>query len=396
MNSSHHVLPDAAVLRRLAAVCAGALAACLLLAPAVMAGEPSTVTVRVEGSSATLLGPTQVTTTTAPVVKDGNPADSCPGTNASGALELATKGNWQGSWYGEGIGYSVETILGESHLFSGPTYWEFWLDNAPAAKGVCEQEIKDGDTLLFFPGCYGTECPAPSNPLGIEAPTVAEQGSPVQAKVTSYENGTGTPSPAAGATVSYEGRTTTTDASGLATLTFASTGEQEVKVTAPSSIRTETTVCVHNGDDGNCGTTAPAGTGGVESYKAASAPYRGPFALVADVTTIHDGELFRHGQGPRILAGQIDAHSTVTSVDLALRRSYRGRCSAYDGTSERFVKASCGHDSEFKAATAGNFSYLLPARLGPGRYVLDVTAMDLAGNTLALARGTSRLVFFVR
>jgi hypothetical protein len=373
-----------------------ALAVCLLFAPALLAAEPSTVTVRVEGASATLLGPTEVSTTTAPIVKDGNRADSCPGTNAVGALELATKGNWQGTWYGAGLGYSVETILGESYPFSGSAYWEFWLDNVPAAKGVCEQEIKDGDTLLFFPGCYGEGCPAPSNPLGIEAPATAEEGSPVQAKVTSYENGTGTPSPAAGATVSYEGTTTTTNASGLATLTFARAGAQEVKVSAPSSIRTETTVCVHHGEDGNCGTTAPGATGGVESYKAASVPYTGPFALVADVTTIHDGELFRHGQGPRILAGEIEAHSTVTSVELALRRTYRGRCSAYDGTSERFVKAPCGRAGAFKAASAGSFSYLLPGRLGPGRYVLDVTATDLAGNTVALARGSSRLVFYVR
>jgi hypothetical protein len=41
-------------------------------------------------------------------------------------------------------------------------------------------------------------------------------------------------------------------------------------------------------------------------------------------------------------------------------------------------------------------SYLLPHRLGRGRYVLDVIATDGAGNREALARGTSRVVFFVR
>jgi hypothetical protein len=41
-------------------------------------------------------------------------------------------------------------------------------------------------------------------------------------------------------------------------------------------------------------------------------------------------------------------------------------------------------------------SYLLPHRLRRGRYVLDVIAVDGAGNREPLARGTSRVVFFVR
>jgi len=398
MKTSHYVRPDAKLLRNLGAAWLATIVLSLLFAPVVRAGEPSTVTVRVEGSAATLLGPTQVTTSTTPIVKDGNAAHSCPGTNAIGALEAATGGNWSGTWEASFGAYTIETILGESHLFSGPTYWEFWIDNAPATEGVCGQEIKDGDTLLFFPACYGAECPAPSNPLGIEAPPAAEEGSPIQVKVTSYENGTGTPSPAAGASVSYEGTTTTTDGSGMATLTFASPGEQEVKVSAPSSIPAETTVCVHHGNDGNCGTTAPVATAGVESSTATAPPlpYKGPFALVADVATIHDGELFAHGFGPRLLAGEILSHSAVSSVGLALHRSYKGRCWAYDGISERFAKARCGSATTFKVASGGSFSYLLPAKLGPGRYVLDVTATDVAGNMVALARGSSRLVFYVR
>src|ERR1700716_1931712 len=72
----------------------------LTTAPAALAAGPATVTVRVEGLTETKLSATQVTTTTAPVVKDGNPEHACPGTNASGALELATGGNWSGAWFG--------------------------------------------------------------------------------------------------------------------------------------------------------------------------------------------------------------------------------------------------------------------------------------------------------
>jgi hypothetical protein len=85
----------------------------------------------------------------------------------------------------------------------------------------------------------------------------------------------------------------------------------------------------------------------------------------------------------------------VTSVSLRLRRSYRGRCYTYDGTSTRFVSARCGQGSFFKASTQSSFSYLLPESLRPGRYVLDAQATDAAGNVTRLARGTSRIVFYV-
>src|ERR1700756_376887 len=121
---------------------------------AAAAAEPANVTVRIEGSNETLLPATEVRTAPGPIVKDGNSEHFCDGTNAVGALDAATGGNWSGSWFGAsefGPGeYSVETILGESHLFSGPTFWEFWIDNTPSEKGVCSKEVHNGDTLLFF------------------------------------------------------------------------------------------------------------------------------------------------------------------------------------------------------------------------------------------------------
>ena len=87
----------------------------------------------------------------------------------------------------------------------------------------------------------------------------------------------------------------------------------------------------------------------------------------------------------------------MTSISLRLRRSYRGRCWAYSGSRERLQRARCGQGSFFKVASGGDsFSYLLPARLPPGRYVLDIEATDSAGNHTALARGSSRIVFYVK
>ena len=53
--------------------------------------------------------------------------------------------------------------------------------------------------------------------------------------------------------------------------------------------------------------------------------------------------------------------------------------------------------SFFQIASGGDsFSYLLPSRLPPGRYVLDIKATDSAGNRTPLDRGSSRIVFYVK
>src|SRR5437588_1181595 len=141
-----------------------------LLASASSAPAASTglVTVRVEGATETKLAPTQVTTTTAPFVKDGNPEHACPGTSAAGALELATGGSWSGRWFGgetkegrfEGLGYSVETVLGENHAFGSGGFWDEWLNNHEG-EGLCHDETQPGGQVLLFPCPESGACPTP-------------------------------------------------------------------------------------------------------------------------------------------------------------------------------------------------------------------------------------------
>ena len=82
-------------------------------------------------------------------------------------------------------------------------------------------------------------------------------------------------------------------------------------------------------------------------------------------------------------------------MSLALRRSYRGRCWAYDGVRERFARARCGTAKAFKVASGGEL--LLPAAERARARALRAgrDGADAAGNTIALARGTSRVVFYV-
>jgi hypothetical protein len=384
----------------------------LLGAPAApaLASGPATVTVRVEGLTETRLPATNVTTTTTPVVGEGDPPqDACPGTSALGALELATGGDWSGPWNSEFGQYEIYSIEGETHVFeagaSANYYWSFWLDDKESSLGACEAEAQEGDQVLFFPACYGEACPPAATPLGIEAPASADAGEAVPVTVKRYDS-QGEASPVAGATVSAAAMSVTTDADGHAQLDFPSAGRYTLRASAgPESVRTETVVCVHDGEDGNCGTRAPSGSPTGSSAPAISvggavarrAPYTGPYALVADATGIRNGHVYPRRHAPRLLSGKVMAHVPVTSISLRLRRTYRGRCWAYDGVSERLARRRCSEGSFFKVASGGeSFSYLLPFRLPVGRYVLDLDATDAAGNRTTLARGTSRIVFYVK
>jgi hypothetical protein len=394
----------------LALAFAYALVALLLLASQSEAasGNPATVTVRVEGVTETKLPLTQVTTTTEPVVKDGKAEDSCPGTSALGALQLATGGNWSGPWDASLHQYFIEAIAGEGEAVgASKDYWSFWVNDVFQETGACAVELEAGAQVLFFPICYEA-CPAGAEPtpLEIEAPATAIVGEPVSVTVRQYDT-KGKPTPAPGAAVSAPGAHATTDAQGHASLTFASAGSYTLSVTGasggPPAVRTETTVCVHTANDGKCGTSIQAGpSGSVTSGAVAGhssphpSPYTGPYAVVAQIAGLLEHHAYSRAHAPRVLAGTVTAHTAVTSVSIALRRSFHNRCSAYDALRERFAHARCGAAPFFEVSHSPSFSYLLPAALAPGRYVLDVEATDAAGNHTTLARGTSRIVFFVR
>jgi hypothetical protein len=381
-----------------------------LAAPA-LAGAPATVTVRVlvpstpqyEGYE-TLTPLATVTTTIAQVTKDGG---SCPGTSAGGALELGTKGNWEGVWSSKYSDYEVISIDGKSYPFepNSPAnyYWSFWLNNKYEEKGICEAELEAGDQVLFFPSCYGASCPTAPGLLGIEAPTTAEVGKPVTVTVNRY-NSEGKREPAAGVTVGGGGSSAETNSEGHVTLTLP--GDDTYTLTAtgsagesPKSVPAEAFICAHEGNDGECGTHVPASGPSTQTPTSSTVtpPYTGPYALVADATGIHDGHTYTRKEAPRVLTGTVSAHASVTSISVRLRRTYHGRCWAYNGTAERLQRVHCRAGSFFQVASGGDsFSYLLPSRLPPGRYVLDIEATDAAGNHTPLDRGSSRIVFYVK
>ena len=117
----------------------GLLAAGVLLAVAApAAAAPATVTVRAEGSADTIVPRTSVTTTTAPVNKDGQAGHECTGTSVAGALEQATGGQWAATW-DQNFKYFLTGIKGESP--ATPEFWTLWINGKFSEAGICDAAL---------------------------------------------------------------------------------------------------------------------------------------------------------------------------------------------------------------------------------------------------------------
>jgi hypothetical protein len=379
------------------------LALSVLGAPAALAGP--TVTVRVEGESATLLPSTTV------ILNAPEPTSGCAANSVAAAVNLATNGNWDHGEAEGGGGDFTQTILGETHTFTNASdTWAEWVDYKWGG-GICTDLLSEGDEVLMVADHEPEPFFAPTVlPLVITgAPASAQVGVPVTVQVSAIhtpsgafaEPGQGTPEPAAGVTVSGGGTSAVTNASGAATLTFASAANVTLRATkvgdAPSA---SFSVCVHNGNDGTCGTVA-GGSGG-STGGGATTPLPGPdqsTAISARIGSLMDGHVYARGKAPRLLSGAITTSAPLEKVELRLtRRAPKGRCSYFDSPTGRFRAMRCGavNGKYFKASDQKLFSYLLPATLAPGRYVLDAQGVEAGGHLSSLVRGTSRIVFYVR
>ncbi|HEX8102171.1 MAG TPA: hypothetical protein VF533_06155 [Solirubrobacteraceae bacterium] len=376
---------------RISGLAAGALSVLACATPALAA---PTVSVRVEGRDGTLLERTPVTLDAATPA----PGNGCPGDSAAAAIEAGTQGDWDRQVF-------TQRILGETHKFDDSDYWAEWLDTGGGYRrggGICDDRLSDGDEVLMLVDLSPPPSYAPTVfPLAVEGlPSQVERGQSVTVTVVEYRSetggtGEGTRTPVQGATVAGGAVTATTAADGTATLTFADSGAFTVKATksgdAPSagvrvSVREPgTTPAPEDGSSTGApqpGAPAPAG--------------RDTGRPVGRVLGIAEQAVFSRAKAPRELRIAATDPSGIAQVKLRLRRRHRGDCAYFSGRRERFVASPCGRSFAFKASEKGEFSYLLPGRLRPGRYVLDVVAIDRAFNRDRLARGRSRIVFTVR
>jgi hypothetical protein len=350
--------------------------ALLAAAPAALAAN---VAVRLEGTGDTLLPRSLITTPAGTFTKDGTAAHQCPSSSAGGALERATSGDWSGRWASFGD-YEVQTIKGETHASdagdASGTYWAFWVNYRPASTGVCGTPAQEGDDILFFPSCFGAGCVEPT-PLRIaSSPSSAQPGQPFDVRVVQYAvtydanfNATTSEAPAAGATVSAAGRDFAAGPDGVAHVTVDARSVASVRAAKAGHVRSASEgVCV------DCGA------------QAAPLP---PRDTSAPVTTIRlrDHAVFSRRRAPRLLRGRVSEDpSGLYSVKLRLTQRVGRHCSYFSGRRERFRRMHCGGGSFMRIGDRADWSYLLPKRLGRGRYVLEAKAIDNAFNRGAPAR----------
>ena len=331
-----------------AGLAAGFVSAALLAAPA--AAAPVTVDLRIEGPSRTLFeGP--VTTDVRPFKFIGDPATHrCDGTTTGGtspqpaptrgAAVVASSVAITGSWF-DAFGPSFSTVAGESVAFDAATgrFLAEYKNGEFASVGACADPIQNGDKLLFA-YAVGTE-PL----LALSGPATAPPGGVVTVRVADAR----TSAPVAGGP-------------------FAA-GEHDLKATKSGTIRS-------NRLRVSVGSAPPPQLSAADTT-----------APTATILGIRDGQRFARRRAPRELRGRASADpSGLWAVKLRLTRRLGGTCWYFSGSKERFLKRTCGKQHAFKVAEATDWSYLMPARLPRGRYLLAAYAIDRAFNRGAESR----------
>jgi hypothetical protein len=394
------------------ALCAALFVA--LLASTGAQATPITVNLRIEGSSKTLFEgsvTTDVRTIEAPdYVKKGEtpgPAHPHPcDVNENGEFPAGTFGAPYGTptsalydaaqslglaldayWYAPLHDFFVNGIGSDE-----TPNWGYAVDYTTASVGGCQFQLAPGSEVL-----WSATFAAAKHLLKLSGSAAANVGSPFVVHIADGQTG----SPIAGAAIGEEvaGITTAlsgsavTNAEGNATITLAHTGMVKLKATQAESVRSDgLVVCVHNGNDGTCGTTVP-GLPKVEPPVVHVTPVD-----VAMVGGVKNGRHYRRHKGPRILSGvvQVPAGGTLREVRISLQRRNGGRCLVFNGAREAFVRVRCGVARFFSVGATESFSYLLPAPLPAGHYVYDIEAIDNAGRITKLVAGVSHVVFRVK
>ncbi len=371
---------------KLGRLLAGTLLALALAAPAAVAA-PVTVNLRIEGATSTLYeGPVTADAATIqghPCDVVGNGGTGSASATPTGALYQYATANGVPvtlDWFAGFSDFVVSSIAGAANT-GAPTYspsWQVAVNGAPLQIGGCQVALQHGDSVLWGYGAFDDIV------LTLTGPVNVNVGETAQFVVRNGQNNVGL----GGATVG----SATTNADGVAYLTFSGVGRYTLKAQRPGAIRSNAvTICVHDGNDGNCGfpldpakpTPAPAPAPSAPEPPAPAAPIVAP-DIAAPLPTfagLRNRQRFARGKGPRVLRGAVADASGVAKLELRLQRKVGKRCFSFDGRKEAFSSIRCTRSARwFAISGARDWSYLLPSRLPRGLYQLQVRATDTAGN----------------
>ncbi len=237
----------------------GALVLLSLVLPSTALALPVTVNLRVEGPTATVFdGP--VTTDGHAVTTVAGGTHPCDGTNggvqptagptATAALDDAARAGGftiDGAYGNFGIDDFFIERVADQRIDPNTAYWSLWVNQAFSDLGGCQKRVLAGQDVLWAGIPFSV-----SVPLRLEGANTAIVGSPVNVRVTDGQ----TKAPQAGATVGGA----TTNANGIATLSFARKGIYRLKASKPDTIRSNTIVmCVDPEGADPCSSTDDTG-----------------------------------------------------------------------------------------------------------------------------------------
>jgi hypothetical protein len=374
---------------------AATIAASVVLSTAGPAlAAPVTVNLRVEGSTQTLYeGP--ITTDAKTLTKDASGPHPCDGTNGgtnstpgptmTGAMDdgsIAAGFTWDGSWDNSFQDFFINRIGPDTNT-GAPNYqpyWGYYLNGVATQIGGCQQQVKQGDSVLFAYANFGQPL------LQLAAPSSAATGESFQVTVQ-QNDGNGNLTPAMAASVAGQ----TTDTAGHASVSFSDAGQHAFKASRADAVRSNAqTVCVYVPGSGDCGTAKAQGDT-TPPAQTDTTPVPAPVAKDTTPPVIHVTSLVAgkdYPVGPRMLSGDVDDAGGIAQVFLRLRATDGGdltsaaKCRWFSGKRGVFTHRTvpCSRSRFFRIGTNAKWSYLLPARLGKGKYELDVKVLDRAYN----------------
>ena len=220
------------------------LAIAAACAPASADAAPTDVTVRVEGATKTIFEG-KVRSDGHALMKDASGAHPCDGTNAgvnpapgatmTAALDDATQLaglEWGGKWDDGFQDFLVTSIGPDAQTAS--SFWGYALNGVPTSVGGCQQQVEDGDEILFYYG--GTF----DNILRASGPKKVRAGRRFQVRVHAYATSYDSSGNASTVVKPFEGARIggkRTNSKGIVTLRYRTTGTKRLKATAPKSVR---------------------------------------------------------------------------------------------------------------------------------------------------------------
>lgn len=228
----------------LAAACAAGLAT-----PVAALAVPTTV--RVEGTTQTLIAPTQVDVpeSGSRTVVDDLDADSIavPERSATAQLDRAADDagvpiSFDLFDFGSGPSSFITGIGADRAPADFSSFWRLKVNHVSSAVGADEVELASGDEVLWSLGTFSDpelDVAVPSDPVSA--------GASFTVTVVQYDNDGGA-TPAAAATVTYGSASATTDASGSASLVGTGEGTQQVQATLAGAVRDAASICSHPAD----------------------------------------------------------------------------------------------------------------------------------------------------